>query len=284
MPRGVEEFVRLKNKLPKDYRIDKCKKVFGLNDENVVDLFVIHMAMDREGLGFVETIDFFDKFLEIPSNLLTESVLKLIDNKKLGFVSFGEFLDIVCTYCCFEIQEIIRFVFYTLDAEKIGTVDKNEVKHFVYNMYYDQVTSNIHEGLNWLDENDRGDGRYNYADIWTMHIKYPNLFYPAFRIQTNIVRETFGEQWWNIRKAELIDTKEERRLKALKDLKKQQEDAAKTKDSDVEIAVKRKMGILYWIFPCGRDKERKKQTRIAAISAEMEKQMEQEKKVGHGDD
>jgi Ca2+-binding EF-hand superfamily protein len=183
-----------------------------LNDENLVDLFLIHTAMDREGEGLVDSSDFFDKYLEIRPNLMTESVLKLVDNKKLGMITFGEYVDIICTFCCFEIAEIIKFVFYTLDAEKIGKVDKNEVKHFVYDMYYHEVTSNIHEGLSWLDDNDRGDGRFGYSDIWTMHIKYPNLFYPAFRLQVNMIAKTFKEEWWNMKKATLIDTKEERRL------------------------------------------------------------------------
>ena len=260
-------------------------KIFDITDENLVDLFLIHTAMDRKGDCEISTGDFFDS-LEIQANLMTESLLKLVDTKKRGYISFGEYVDIVCTYCCFEIKEIVKFVFYTLDAEKIGKVDKNEVKHFVYDMYYHDVTSNIHEGLAWMDKNDQGDGRFGFTDIWTMQIKYPNLFYPAFRLQVNIVARTFGEEWWSMKKATLIDTKEERRLTAISNLKKQQEESLKSKESELEVAVRMKMGILYYVFPCGREKERKKQTRIAAISAEMEKQMAAEKKAksSHGDD
>ncbi len=249
-------------------------------------MFLIHTALDREGEGLVDATDLFDSSLGIKSNLLTESILRLIDNKKRGMVSFGEYVDLVCTYCCFEIAEITKFIFFSLDAEKTGSVDKNEVKHFVYDMYYRDVTSNIHAGLSWLDDNDNGSGRFDYKGLWEMHIKYPNLFFPAFRIQIELIKSTFGEDWWNAKKAELIDTKEDRRLKAISDLKRQQADSLREKDSDVEVAVRRKMGILFYVFPCGREKERKKQMRIAAISAEMEKQMEAEKKAksSHGDD
>lgn len=133
------------------------------------------------------------------------------------------------------------------------------------------MTSNIHQGLEYLTLHDRGDGRFKLEDIIEMHNGCPAIFYPAFRIQVSIMRRCFGETWWDWKKNQLADTKEDRRSNAANKLKKEQEEKLKAKEVENDDVVKKRMGIKYYIFPCFRKRERERVARIAAITAELDK-------------
>jgi hypothetical protein len=48
---------KVKVALPKDDRIDKCSKKLMLEEDDLVLLFSIFNRYDREGAGFISTID-----------------------------------------------------------------------------------------------------------------------------------------------------------------------------------------------------------------------------------
>ncbi len=140
-------------------------------------------------------------------------------------------------------------------------------------MWDHELTSNIHVGLEYLDSHDKGDGQFTYTDVLEMHAKYPMIFYPAYRVQINIQRASFGEDWWELKKKELLETREERKLAAINKLRKQQEDDAKAEDAVNDVLVKKRMGITFYLLPCLRNRVRVKLAKIAAISKELDMQV-----------
>eukprot|EP01035_Chromulina_nebulosa_P019918 gene19918-25878_t len=125
-----------------DYRVKKCMKTFDIPTDKIQILWNLFNRYDRER---------------------SESMLDLIDSRSQEHLNFGEFVDIICTFACFEQTDLIRFCFYALDNTKVGSVEKNEVKHFVYDMWENRVTSNIHTGLAYLDEHDDVKARMGIA-------------------------------------------------------------------------------------------------------------------------
>jgi len=67
-------------------------------------------------------------------------------------VNFGEFVEIVCTICLFEVQDLLKYVFYILDREKGGWIDKIELRHFIKTIYGDSINSNVLTALEFLDK------------------------------------------------------------------------------------------------------------------------------------
>ena len=126
------------------------------------------------------------------------------------------------------------------------------------------------QALVYLNSLDGGDGRVTYDNLVSVHKKYPSTFYPAFRIQAQIIATSFGEFWWEARKVDLIEALErKRRLEELKS-KKAAEDLAKEMERQTELMVAQKMGLKYYYWPWGREKVRKQIAKIAAINKQLE--------------
>lgn len=46
------------------------------------------------------------------------------DTKSDSYLTFGEFVEIVCQFSFFEQLDLLRYIFNVLDADKLGKVEK----------------------------------------------------------------------------------------------------------------------------------------------------------------
>ena len=261
---------KVKVALPKDDRIDKCSKKLMLEEDDLVLLFSIFNRYDREGAGFISTIDYFEQLLEIRPSLFTDAMFDMIDSEYAGKITFGEFVDVTCTFACFETIEMIKYCWFILDRDKVGEVDIKEVEHFIYLMWDHDTNSNMSMAIDYMRTLDTGDGRVNFKDILAVNAAYPFVFYPTFRIQATVVSTSMGEIWWDKKKADVQEKLEhERKLEEMKKNKKKA-DLAKEQERLNEEMVKKKMGWKYYVFFWQRDKARKQIAKIAAINKQLE--------------
>lgn len=56
--------------------------------------------------------------------LCANTMFTMLETKKSGVISFGEYVEIVCTWGTFETINMIKYIFYCLDPAKTGFVDK----------------------------------------------------------------------------------------------------------------------------------------------------------------
>ena len=273
---------QVKVALPKDERIDKISKKLMLEEEDLVLLYTIFNRYDREGSGFISTIDYFEQLLEIKPSLFTDAMFDIIDSEYAGKITFGEFVDVTCTFACFETTEMLKYCWFILDRDKVGEVDIKEVEHFIYLMWDHDTNSNMDMAIDYMRTLDTGDGRVNFKDILMVNAAYPFVFYPTFRIQATVTATSMGEIWWDKKKAEVQEKLEhERKLEEMKKNRKKA-DLAKEQERLNEEMVKKKMGWKYYVFFWQRDKARKQIAKIAAINKQLE-EAEKAKKAG-GDD
>ena len=273
---------QVKVALPKDERIDKIIKKLMLEEEDLVLLYTIFNRYDREGSGFISTIDYFEQLLEIKPSLFTDAMFDIIDSEYAGKITFGEFVDVTCTFACFETTEMLKYCWFILDRDKVGEVDIKEVEHFIYLMWDHDTNSNMDMAIDYMRTLDTGDGRVNFKDILMVNAAYPFVFYPTFRIQATVTATSMGEIWWDKKKAEVQEKLEhERKLEEMKKNRKKA-DLAKEQERLNEEMVKKKMGWKYYVFFWQRDKARKQIAKIAAINKQLE-EAEKAKKAG-GDD
>jgi len=134
-----------------------------------------------------------------------------------------------------------------------------------------EISSNLKEALAYLDKIDDGDGTFNFKEIISLHTKYPNTFFPIFRLQIQIIEYPLGSLWWEAHKASLVDTKEKRKEAEIEALKrKQKEQAAELESVNDEVVLKRMGYFKFYLMPWLRAQERARIAKIAAIENELD--------------
>ena len=260
-------------KVPRDWRCDRCVKIFDLQDEDIDNLYKIYAKYETTGTGWLPIQNYLDIVLGLGKNILTDAIFELLNTKEASAINFGEFVHISCTFSCFEAIEMLKFMFYILDREKSGYVDKTEIKHLILLLWHHEVSSNLRTALEYFDELDLGDGRLTFNDAIKVYKRYPSTFHPIFQLQQEIQRSSFGEMFWENKKMDLKESAELRKLAELARAKKAAADAANAAALAEMALVKQRMGIFkYYLMPWLREKERIKIKKIAAIQQKLEEE------------
>lgn len=261
---------------PIDFRVERCMKKFKLPMERLDKLWVIFTKFDRSRNGNMGLDDLFDRVFVYPRSELTDSLLGLIDTKSETCITFGEFIELICTIAFFERKELLRYFFYILDPNRTGLVEKHELKHFIITLFKHNIPANVKRAFIYLDEID-DDGTFNFSEVFALGEKFPYIFYPLYELQIQIIKQTLGEYWWEQHKATVHDEIEEQKRKEIEMLQRKQKDAAKALETMNEEIVKKRMGIKYYLLPWRRRGERIRIQRIAAIEGELEQQYKESK-------
>lgn len=269
---------------PTDFRIERCIALFDCNPMMLEVFWNIFQHNDRERNNMINLEHYYEKMLEYPRNSLTDSMLELINSKSDTGINFGEFVELSCTFACFEQVDLVKYIFYILDPSKTDLIEKNEVKHFIVTIWNNEINSNIKTAMGYLDEIDLGEGTFNFKEIMSLNNKYPNVFYPLFRLQIVIIKSSLGETWWDKHKAHLTAQKRRKREKELAALKAKLKQEANANQLFDDELVKKRMGYFKFTFmPWLREVERNKLLRIAAIEDELMGGMETDNKNGNVD-
>lgn len=196
-------------------------------------------------------------------------------------------------------MDLLRFMFYILDPQRIGLIEKvrslpfflkcyfifmytsfqHELKHFFYAIWRHRPYGSLDEAMSFLERFD-DDGSYTFPEIAALRTTYPNIFYPVYQLQQQIIAHSLGEDWWTEHKAILLDElnrKKEIEAKMLQKQKKEKERALETVSDDM---IRKKMGIRYYIMPWTIERERKRLVKIAAIEQDLERQFAEIKRDG----
>lgn len=153
-------------------------------------------------------------------------------------------------------------------------LSQTELKHFIHGMWNHDVSSNVADGLSYLDRIDDGDGAFNFAQIESMQLHYPIVLYPLYRLQVHVITHSLGESWWETHKASLIDDRQERRDKEQATLVRKEKAAAKDKELVNDDMIRQRMGwFKFYAMPWLRAKEKARILKIAAIEAELDKNL-----------
>mmetsp|Transcript_13664 Transcript_13664/g.29565 ORF Transcript_13664/g.29565 Transcript_13664/m.29565 type:complete len:423 (-) Transcript_13664:569-1837(-) len=157
-----------------------------------------------------------------------DGIFDLVGTKDLHATTFGEFLDGVCTFGMFKLDDIIRFIFFVLDKEKEGRIPRFQLLRFVESIHgkkiraFEQVI--LPEGNNAkpsssyssslpsnkggnplrLPAAERRRATVDYLALQKLCVDYPSMMEPILLIQNDIRRRIMGEVWWR-RKENQID-------------------------------------------------------------------------------
>ena len=79
-------------------------------------------------------------------------------------------------------QEILQFCFYIFDKDKNGYIEKDELTSLVDLLHRQTQYSNTKQALLTAFDEDN-DGKMSFKEFEICHAKFPQLLYPAFRLQ-----------------------------------------------------------------------------------------------------
>jgi hypothetical protein len=139
-------------------------------------------------------------------------------------------------------------------------------------MWDHEVSSNVRDGLAYLDKIDDGDGAFNFPQIDSMALRYPIVFYPLYRLQVHVIQHSLGETWWEIHKANLSDARQGRRDREQADLLSKEKAEIKNREIVSDEMLLNRMGFFkYYLMPWLRAKEKARILRIAALESELDR-------------
>ena len=72
----------------------------------------------------------------------------------------------MCTFCCYDPQQLLKFVFTLMDEKNEGFVDFVQLKLFVYGIWCGQIYGNVKDGLAYCGTIDDGEATFTLKGIW----------------------------------------------------------------------------------------------------------------------
>ncbi len=161
--------------------------------------------------------DFFAGF-DLPNGGFYDAVFELVGIKNFHAMIFGEFLDAVCTYSLLTSDDMIRFIFFTLDKNKQGRIFRKQLLHFIESLHGKKVLAFRQAVQPNEAESEREvsspKGPLTLAEIRKLTIDYatlrklcvhdyPTILEPAIRFQNTLRRRLIGEKWWQKKQIQL---------------------------------------------------------------------------------
>ena len=201
-------------------------------------------------------------FIPFFSSFTSSSFLTLITNTLLGAegtgrLTFSEFLEITCTFSTFGVKDLVKLAFFVIDREKSGLIDRQGLKHFLLTMWSNEETANAAEAIKRLSQYEDSFGQLTFEKLQEWVKSYPSAYFPLFRLQTSIMRTSFGEEWWNRAIADLQEKELKKKMLDNMDSKEKNKIRHTQLMKEKELVVYSQMGAMkYYIFWWRRKKIR----------------------------
>jgi Ca2+-binding EF-hand superfamily protein len=149
------------------------------------------------------------------NNQFVDGIFRLCDCGSDHSLIFSEFVAAVTTYCMFEKSHMHRYCFFAFDTDGNGFIDKEEIKQLEECLFHDghkygNTKTAWKKALHNADANK--DGMLDFDEFNTMLSNNPMMLYPAWQMQTNMMTQILGQNWWKDRRHKLAT----RRKKAKK--------------------------------------------------------------------
>ena len=264
-----------------DYRVRKWTARLNLQPKEIEKMYISIFLRYMEEENQIKNSDFAKWLNESSDNEVVRCMIGFITPEKDNSITFGELLEIICTFCRFTHRQMLIFLFKDLDIYTQNFIQIDHLKQYLKQSHDGGSEMQIKMGLQFLSTIIKG-GLVSFEEMEEMDTKYPYLFYPTFRPQVTLIKQTFGSQFWRIKSEMVMD--EEVIAARMRRLNNEDDNNNENDDDDdpgSTSKVKSRMGAWYYITPWLRDKNRWQLLRMAAISAEIDALIDAEWRVSH---
>ena len=225
-----------------DERLSAMIDKLRLKKKEIAKLYSVFNKHDDDKSGTIEAKEFYNIIKE-PQTLFGDAIFSIIDLDGSGTLDFGEFVEAVGTFCMFGKMEILKFCFFIFDKDKSGSIEEDEMTSLIETLQQGEAYSNTKQALLGAFDED-GDGKMSFKEFVETNEKYPQMLFPAFKIQDKMAQCTLGRKWWLDRKAMFAAE----RQKEVDDKKKAKEAAKLKHVENQKKQIRRRIGWFNYYF------------------------------------
>jgi len=253
-----------------DIRVRRWSARLNLSNRDLEKLYYVFMRYDQgEGLSVA---DFCRWLGEDELNELCQEMASFVEPHDKGYLSFPELLETVCVFSQFSHSQIVTFIHRMLDPDRTKFVPIDVLKAFVTKSHRGDGSFQINHGIKNLVATTK-HGLVSVDELVSFDKQFPFLLYPSFKPQMAIIKNSYGEKFWDIKRNMVVDEAEVAARMARKREKKG--DLEDDGEVDSEFKVRQRMTDLwYYLTPWQRPKYRRQLLRIAAISKELDEEVD----------
>jgi hypothetical protein len=113
-----------------------------------------------------------------------------------GFMTFDDFVQVVCTFAMYSEDDILVFAFNQFDKDNTGVIDEREfiALCMMVNKDAPKYPDNFKLSLATFDKNP--DGMMDFRQFKNSNTRFPLTLFPAFRLQDKIRAKILGAATW----------------------------------------------------------------------------------------
>lgn len=189
-----------------DDRIMRTAEMLKLTKSDIAGLFECFQTYDYDREGRITTKDFFEHLIKEPRNMFANALFELVDIDEYERLEFGEFMQVVCTYCSFEKIEILKFCFFIFDKDKHGYIEQDELKFLVEMLHQSDIKGNVSVAFQAIPF--KADGKFDFREFCKLNDDFPTVLFPAFRLQQSMKINIMGEGWWDRKQSIMINERD----------------------------------------------------------------------------
>jgi len=197
---------KLQKRLEKAQLLEDARKEF--DDQPVkysIEFLALSAAEIRKFMDYFEKIDTnrsgsitsdeLFAFIGERKTQFTDSIFKMLDSLNSDEkLDFGEFMKAIGTFCFFGKEEILRFTYSVFDLDGSGFITHDELLELLSDLHPPANRNRVVRALREVDLDQ--NGRLSFKEFEQLSITFPNLFFPAFRLQDSMRKAFFGVKWW----------------------------------------------------------------------------------------
>ena len=179
---------------------------YNIRPKHVKRLYGLFADMDVNRTGkwtIVEVNQLLDSY---PESLVTpclEALIKFGSSGRDGRLTFEDFIVAVCSFCALSKEELLQFVYITIDADRSGVLDRQELTNFYSSSVYvkrKKTTRQASYPSNYVGALEQfGKGQWKslvFEEFCLMCDLFPHLAFPGIHLQHMLRREVLGSRFW----------------------------------------------------------------------------------------
>jgi Ca2+-binding EF-hand superfamily protein len=181
---------------------------YGLSERQVAKLHQVFLSGDKSASDHLSSKDFTEMFDETVDSPFLLHLFVFQDVNHDSILSFIEFLSLICEFCCYNEVAMCRFAFESFDKDRSGSINENEIKHFITSNMDNRSKNNTNKfsdanesmpaaakrAMQLFDSN--GDKLLDFEEFQELTLRFPHFMWPCFRLQFRIQEKTLGLAVW----------------------------------------------------------------------------------------
>mmetsp|Transcript_620 Transcript_620/g.782 ORF Transcript_620/g.782 Transcript_620/m.782 type:complete len:341 (+) Transcript_620:158-1180(+) len=175
-------------------------RMLKLSSIMVLKIRKVFLKIDFDDSGYItigQLMDFTKgKDTLFIRGLLKQTLLSYGPTKMDSMLNFVEFFTVVMVLCTYSNDQVLHIVFQMFDSDACGYIDSTKLSRLISALGTSGggFGGNAKSMVKGVDKN--GDDMLNFNEFMSLYRTNPMVFYPAYKLQEALRKETLTESKW----------------------------------------------------------------------------------------